>query len=91
MSEQTQYAVYFHPNALEALGDAITPYLTQGTNGPHIVCTDIDTAGALCEMTVAGKNPEGHRIETEVMVPVAMIRLVVSLGNDDGVFGFAVD
>jgi hypothetical protein len=92
MSEhQMLYAVYFHPNALEALGEAIKPFLTQGANGPHIVCSDIDTGGALCEMTVEQKTPEGRKIETEVMVPVGMIRLVVSLGGDDGTFGFAVD
>jgi len=91
MSEQTQYAVYFHTNALEALGDAVKPFLTEGLNGTHIVCTDIDTGGALCEMTVTSKNADGRTVTTEVMVPVGMIRLVVSLGNDDGVFGFAVD
>ena len=91
MSDQILYAVYFHPNALEVLGEAIKPYLTQGANGPHIVCTDLDSGGALCEMTVAGKNAEGKKVETEVMVPVGMIRLVLSVGNDDGIFGFAVD
>src|SRR5436190_13525937 len=74
---QCKYAVYFHTNALEALGDGIKPYLTQGPNGPHIVCNDLDTGGTLCEMNVCGKNADGKDIETEVMVPVAMIRLVV--------------
>ena len=91
MNDNTGYAVFFFPPALEALGDAIKPYLTEGLNGTHIVCTDIDTGGALCEMTVTGKNADGRNVETEVMVPVGMIRLVLSLGNDDGVFGFAVD
>lgn len=86
---QCKYAVYFHANALEALGEGIKPYLTQGANGPHIVCNDLDTGGVLCEMNVCGKNAEGKEIETEVMVPVAMIRLVLQVGSDDGLFGFA--
>jgi hypothetical protein len=88
---QCKYAVYFHANALEALGEAIKPYLAQGPNGPHIVCNDLDTGGTLCEMNVCGKNAEGKDIETEVMVPVAMIRLVVQVGHDNGLFGFAPD
>ena len=91
MPEQMKYAVYFHANALEALGDAIKPFLSQGPNGPHVVCAEIDTGGALCELTVEQANSEGKTITTEVMLPVAMIRLVLSLGGDDGSFGFAVD
>ena len=91
MSEVTKYAVYFHANALEALGEPIKPFLTQGPNGPHVVCADIDTGGTLCEMNVEQTTAEGKTITTEVMVPVAMIRMVVSLGGDDGSFGFAVD
>jgi hypothetical protein len=90
-SEQCKYAVYFHANALEALGEAINPYLTQGPNGPHIVCNDIDTGGVLCEMNVCGKNADGKDIETEVMVPVAMIRMVLQIASGDGLFGFAPD
>jgi hypothetical protein len=85
------YAVYFHANALEALGDPIKPFLTQGANGPHLLCTEIDTGGSFAELMVDGRNAEGKKIETEVMVPVGMIRLIISLSHEDGVFGFAVD
>jgi len=92
MTEQhCKYAVYLHPNALEALGEAIKPYLTQGPSGPHIICNDLDTGGALCEMNVCGKSADGKDIETEVMVPVGMIRMVVQVGHDDGMFGFSKD
>ena len=87
MSEPN-YAVYFHPNALDALGEAIKPYLTPGANGEHIVCTDLDTGGALCEMTVETKSPEGKITRTEVMVPVGMIRLVLSVDGNEDPFGF---
>jgi hypothetical protein len=88
MSDDTQYAVYLHPGALEALGEAIKPYLTNGANGAHIVCHDLDTGGALCEMCVAVKNAEGKTTTTEVMVPIAMIRLVLSIGGVEDRFGF---
>ena len=52
MIDHLQYAVYLHPGALESLGDVVTPYLTQDATGAHFVCVDIDTGGALCELTV---------------------------------------
>ena len=88
MSDETQYAVYLHPGAHEALGEAIKPYLTNGAHGPHIVCTELDTGGALCEMCVQVKNAEGLSTTTEVMVPVSMIRLVLSIGGAEDRFGF---
>jgi hypothetical protein len=42
-------------------------------------------------MNVCGKSADGKEIETEVMVPVAMIRLVLQVGHDDALFGFAPD
>ena len=88
MTEDTQYAVYFHANALEALGDAIKPYLSQGANGPHLIGYELDTGGALCEMCVEVKNAEGKPVKTEVMFPVGMIRLVLSIGGIEDRFGF---
>ena len=52
MPEHFTYAVYFHPQALDALGAAIKPYLTESPEGPHILCNEIDTSGAFCEMTL---------------------------------------
>jgi hypothetical protein len=91
MSEDTKYAVYFHANALEAIGEVINPFVTQGPNGPFILCTDLDTGGALAEMTVEGRNADGKKVETEIMVPIGMIKLVLSVGGDGGTFGFAID
>ena len=48
------YAVFFFPQALEALGEAIKPYLTSQPDGPHIFCREIDTGGAFTEMTLVG-------------------------------------
>ena len=89
MSESQFYAVFFFPQALEVLGDAIKPYLTEGPHGVHIVCAEIDTGGVFCELTIQGQNTEGKKIELELMVPSSMIRLIVSLHGEDGVFGFA--
>ena len=87
MNESDGYAVFFFPQALEALGEAIKPYLLDGPAGAHVLCTEIDTGGALVEMTLAGSTPEGKRLQLELMVPTAMVRMIVS-AHSDGAFGF---
>jgi hypothetical protein len=37
MTDPLNYAVFLFPQALEALGDAIKPYLRKTPGGPHIV------------------------------------------------------
>lgn len=81
------YAVYFFPQALEALGEAIKPYLAEGPAGAHVLCSQIDTSGGLVEMTLHGNTQVGKKIEVELMVPSAMIRMIVSMHSDDA-FGF---
>lgn len=87
MNESEGYAVFLFPQALEALGNAAKPYLTGQTEGPHIFCKEIDTAGAFTEMTLVGQGPDGHNVELELMVPSSMIRMIVS-AHSDGSFGF---
>ncbi|MBA3929143.1 MAG: hypothetical protein C0521_06070 [Xanthomonas sp.] len=87
MNGNTGYAVFFFPQALEALGEAIKPYLTDQPDGPHIFCKEIDTGGAFTEMTLVGKNAEGHDVQVELMVPGSMIRMIVSAQNES-LFGF---
>jgi hypothetical protein len=87
MNGNTGYAVFFFPQALEALGDAIKPYLTNQPEGPHIFCREIDTSGAFTEMTLVGKDAEGHDVQVELMVPGSMIRMIVSAQNES-IFGF---
>ncbi len=81
------YAVFFFPQALEALGEAIKPYLAEGPAGAHVLCSQIDTSGSLVEMTLHGNTQVGNAIEVELMVPNAMIRMIVSMHSDDA-FGF---
>ncbi len=88
MLDETQgYAVFLYPQALEALGEAIRPYMHDGPSGPHVLCNAIDTGGALIEMTIEGRNPEGAALAVELMVPANMVRMIVS-ARSDGVFGF---
>lgn len=79
--------MYFFPQALEALGDAIKPYLQEGHAGPHIVCSGVDTGGALVEMNLQGKTADGAAVELELMVPSGMVRMIASAHGDE-VFGF---
>ena len=83
----TLYAVFFHPTALDALGEPIKPYLSDGPYGLHVVCREIDSGGAFFEMTIEGRDSEDHIVEVELMIPSAMVRLVIST-HSDGTFGF---
>ena len=87
MTESEGYAVYLFPGALETLGEAIKPYLHEGPGGPHVLCREIDTAGALVEMTLAGRTGDGRQVERELMVPVGMVKMIVSARSDE-TFGF---
>lgn len=87
MNDKNGYAVFFFPQALEALGDAIKPYLQEGAAGAHVVCREVDTGGALVEMTLDGRTTAGEAIELELMVPTNMVRMIVSARSDEA-FGF---
>jgi hypothetical protein len=87
MTDHAAYAVFLHPQAIEALGAAIQPYLLDSPAGAHLQCAEIDSGGALFEMTLIGRNAEGRAVEVELMIPVAMIKLVISVRRE-GEFGF---
>jgi hypothetical protein len=87
MSDRSAFAVFLHPQAIETLGVAIKPYLVDSPAGPHLQCVEVDSGGALFEMTLIGKNGEGRTVEVELMVPIAMVQLVISVRRD-GDFGF---
>jgi hypothetical protein len=87
MNESAGYAVFFFAPALEALGDAIKPYLQDGPAGPHVPCREVDTAGAFIEMTLEGRTADGREVALELMVPGNMVRMIVSARSDEE-FGF---
>jgi hypothetical protein len=87
MNDANGYAVFFFPQALEALGEAIKPYLQEGPTGVHVVCNEIDTSGSLIEMTMHGTASDGKPVALELMVPGSMVRMIVS-SQSDGMFGF---
>ncbi len=88
MKGNSGYAVFFHPQALEALGDPIKPYLQDSdSGGVHLVCQEIDTAGAFVEMTMAGRTAEGREVTLDLLIPTAMVRMIVS-SQEAGRFGF---
>jgi hypothetical protein len=79
--------VFFFAPALEALGEAIKPYLQEGPAGPHVPCVEVDTAGAFVELTLDGRTDDGREVAVELMVPGNMVRMIVS-ARSDGEFGF---
>ncbi|MGJ7903846.1 hypothetical protein [Lysobacter sp. 1R34A] len=87
MNETQGYAVFFFPQALEALGEAIRPYLLDGPAGAHVLCREIDTGGAFTEMTLEGRTSDGRDMSLELMVPGNMVRMIVS-AHGEGAFGF---
>ena len=88
MADNQTYGVYLFSPAAEVLGDAIKPYLKDGSHGPCIVCSRIDTSGPLFLMFVPGANAAGEMVEFEIMVPHNMIKLVLSERDDDDEIGF---
>ncbi len=87
MKDANGYAVFFFPHALEALGEAIKPYLHEGPGGEHVLCNEIDTSGQLIEMTMQGSLDSGDMVTLELMVPSSMVRMIVS-SQSDAAFGF---
>ncbi|NLA68523.1 MAG: hypothetical protein GX856_09845 [Gammaproteobacteria bacterium] len=88
MKGRDGYAVFFFPQAIEALGDAIKPYIQDSpVVGPHVPCDEIDTGGALIELTMNGRMPTGEDVTLELMVPTSMVRMIVSR-QSGGMFGF---
>ncbi|WP_407352291.1 hypothetical protein [Luteimonas sp. R10] len=87
MNAHNGYAVFFYPQALEVLGEAIKPYLRESPMGAHVACDEIDTGGALVEMTLRGRTEQGADVTVELMVPSSMVRMIVST-QGDGDFGF---
>lgn len=89
MNDTQGYAVFLFPQAMEALGDAVKPYLIEGPVGPHLLCREIDTGGALVEMTIDGVTAQGQPVSLELMIPTQMVRMIVSARSDLATFGFA--
>ena len=87
MTDRSAFAVFLHQQAIDALGLAIKPYLADSPAGAHLQCVEVDSGGALFEMTLVGKNAEGKTVEVELMVPIGMVKLVVSVRHE-GEFGF---
>jgi len=87
MSDFNGYAVFFFPQALEVLGDAIKPYLQDSPGGPHILCRDLNMGGALAQLTLEGRTTDGRSLDLELMFPTSMVRMVVS-ARADPAFGF---
>ena len=87
MTDIASYAVFIHEGALEALGAAIKPYLSDGPQGTHLVCKEIDSGGAFFEVVLDSFDAAGAMIEVELMIPAAMVRLVISK-HSEGAFGF---
>ena len=88
MNGKGGFAVFFYPQALEALGEAIKPYLQESAVvGTHIACDEVDTAGGFVELTMRGKTQEGKDVTVELMVPGSMVSMIVS-SQQDGAFGF---
>ena len=87
MDDNNGYAVFFFPQALEALGEVIKPFLREGAAGQHVVCRTIDTGGAMFKMDLDGRTTDGDPLALEVMIPGSMVRMIVSARIEEA-FGF---
>ena len=90
MAQQAEaggYAVFLFPQAIEALGEAIAPFMTDSPMGRHIPCREIDTGGALVQLSVQMQQDDGQVNQMTLMLPVSMVQLVVSRASTSQ-FGF---
>lgn len=87
MTDFNGYAVFFFPQALEALGGAIKPYLQEGAAEPHVLCREVDAGGPLIQLTLDGRTRSGQHIDLQLILPTNMIRMIVS-ARSDPTFGF---
>lgn len=89
MNEPHRYAVYLVDKVAEVLGPVVQPFIKSDASGDHFLATEVDTGGAFCELTLAGQDADGKPTTIELMIPMGMIRMVISIVND-GKFGFDV-
>lgn len=82
------YAVFLFDNALEVLGEAVKPFVLEGPGGTQICCRTVDAGGAFLEMTLDGVDQHGAHAEVALLIPLGMVRMIVSSRGDD-TFGFA--
>ena len=87
MDDNTGYAVFLYPKALETLGEAITPYLREGKAGLHIVCREVDAGGPLLKMVLDATTTSGEVVALELLVPSSMVLMIVSARSEEA-FGF---
>jgi hypothetical protein len=87
MTDFNGYAVFFFPQALEALGGALKPYLQEGAEEPHVLCREVDAGGPLIQLTLDGRTTSGQHIDLQLILPTNMIRMIVSARSDPA-FGF---
>jgi len=90
MAERGMIAMFFFPQALDVLGEAIRPYLLDGPAGPHLLCRVVDTGGAFVEATLDGRDAQDRPVQLDLMIPAQFIRLMISV-HSNGEFGFAVN
>jgi hypothetical protein len=88
MNDTEGYVVFLFDQALEALGEAIKPYLREGPGGPHLLCNEVDTAGSLIELTIQAQTQDGRTVALELMFPQSMVKMIVS-ARSDAAFGFS--
>lgn len=87
MDDNTGYAVFLYPKALETLGEGIKPYLQDGKAGAHIVCREVDTGGSLLKMMLDATTTTGETVALELLVPSSMVLMIVSARSEEA-FGF---
>ncbi|MBK8725895.1 MAG: hypothetical protein IPL96_07510 [Holophagaceae bacterium] len=77
MPHKQTYAVLLFKEALEALGEAIKPFLRSGQFGDFIPCQSVDTNGPLCTLVVDTRSEGSTDMTVELQIPYPMIKLIV--------------
>jgi hypothetical protein len=89
MPNKHTYAVLLFKEAIEALGEAIKPFLRSGQFGDFIPCQSVETHGPLCTLVIDTRSEGATDLTVELQIPYPMIKLIVGT-ESEGHAGFGL-
>ena len=81
MADEPKYAVMFFEGALKEMGEAVRPYLLLGEFGPYLLAKRIEPSVPFTLIVSEIDTPEHGKLEFEVQVPSAFIKLILNISN----------
>jgi hypothetical protein len=83
-NENRVWGVLFTDAGLNDLGEALKPYLSEGSLGVYLYCKEVDMGRPYFRIVADYQNLDGSSFETEIYVPHHYIKFVVA-GNESNI------